>query len=46
MNNCCSKECIEIISLSDLKRKELRKGKRKSNKIFKKGRSPVLKFKQ
>ena len=46
MNNSCSKECVEIISLSDLKRKELRKGKRNSNKTFKKGRSPVLKFKQ
>ena len=46
MKNCCSKECVEIISLSDQKRKELRKGKKNSNKIFKKGRSPVLKFKQ
>ena len=46
MKNCCSKECIEIISLSDRKRKELRKGNKNSNKIFKKGRSTVLKFKQ
>ena len=46
MKNCCSKECVEIILLSDQKRKELRKGKKNSNKIFKKGRSPVLKFKK
>jgi len=46
MKNCCSKECVEIISLSDQKRKALRKGKKNSNKIFKKGRSPVLKFKK
>jgi len=46
MKNCCSNECIKIISLSDQERKELRKGKKNSNKIFKKGRSPVLKFKQ
>ena len=46
MKNCCSNECVEIISLSDQKRKELRKGKKNSNKIFKKGRSPVLKFKK
>ena len=45
MKNCCSNECIKIISLSDQERKELRKGKKNSNKIFKKGRSPVLKFK-
>ena len=46
MKNCCSNECIKIISLSDQERKELRNGKKNSNKIFKKGRSPVLKFKQ
>ena len=38
MKNCCSNECIKIISLSDQERKELRKGKKNSNKIFKKGR--------
>ena len=46
MKNCCSNECIKIISLSDQERKELRKGKKNSNKIFKKGRSNVLKFKK
>ena len=45
MKNCCSNECIKIMSLSDQERKELRKGKKNSNKIFKKGRSTVLKFK-
>ena len=46
MKNCCSYKCIKTISLSDQERKEQRKGKKNSNKIFKKGRSPVLKFKQ
>ena len=46
MKNCCSNKCIKIISLSDEERKEQRKGKKNSNKIFKKGRSPILKFKQ
>jgi len=46
MKNCCSNKCIKTISLSDQERKEQRKGKKNSNKIFKKGRSPVLKFKQ
>ena len=46
MKKCCSNKCIKIISLSDKERKEQRKGKKNSNKIFKKGRSPILKFKQ
>ena len=44
--NCCSEECQKIISLPVEKQKELRKGKGNSNKIFKKGRSEVLKFKK
>jgi len=45
MENCCSTACQEIIHLPYETQKELRKGKHASNKIFKKGRSEVLKFK-
>ncbi|MBD3638887.1 MAG: rhodanese-related sulfurtransferase [Crocinitomicaceae bacterium] len=44
MENCCSDECVDIIHLPEEKQKELRKGKTVSNKIFKKGRSPKLKY--
>ncbi len=44
MENCCSKECIEITHLSQEEQKKLRSGKGNSNKIFKKGRSEKLKF--
>ncbi len=46
MNNCCSDECKEIAALPFEEQKTLRKGKGNSNKIFKKGRSAVLKFKK
>lgn len=46
MDACCSDKCMEIHSLPYEKQKELRKGKSASNKIFKKGRSAVLKFKK
>ncbi|MFT5750544.1 MAG: UPF0176 protein [Flavobacteriales bacterium] len=46
MQNCCSTECIEIIQLSYEEQKALRSGKGNSNKIFKKGRSEKLKFKE
>ncbi len=46
MDNCCSDECKEVNALSAEEQKELRKGKHASNKIFKKGRSEVLKFKK
>ncbi|MDO3694102.1 rhodanese-related sulfurtransferase [Wenyingzhuangia sp. chi5] len=46
MNECCSDKCKEINALSYEEQKELRKGKSNSNKIFKKGRSEVLKFKK
>jgi len=46
MENTCSTDCQEIIQLSFEAQKELRKGKGNSNKIFKKGRSEVLKFKK
>ncbi|MGA1771658.1 MAG: rhodanese-related sulfurtransferase [Flavobacteriaceae bacterium] len=43
---CCSDTCQEIINLPKEQQKELRRGAHNSNKIFKKGRSSVLKFKQ
>ena len=46
MENTCSSNCQETIQLSFEEQKELRKGKGNSNKIFKKGRSEVLKFKK
>ncbi len=46
MNNCCSDDCKEIHALPYEEQKKLRKGKHASNKIFKKGRSEVLKFKK
>ena len=46
MNDCCSNECKEIHALPYEEQKALRKGKTVSNKIFKKGRSEVLKFKK
>ena len=46
MTNCCSSDCMEVIDLPWEDQKTLRKGKMDSNKIFKKGRSPVLKFKK
>jgi UPF0176 protein len=45
MNDCCSEDCMKINSLPYIEQKELRKGKGNSNKIFKKGRSKVLKYK-
>ncbi len=46
MNMCCSNECKETEALPYEEQKELRRGKSLSNKIFKKGRSEVLKFKK
>ncbi len=46
MNQCCSEECRMIVALPFEEQKRLRKGKTVSNKIFKKGRSAVLKFKK
>ncbi|SEC49613.1 UPF0176 protein [Tenacibaculum sp. MAR_2009_124] len=43
--NTCSKECQEVIQLSYEEQKALRRGKQASNKIFKKGRSETLKYK-
>ena len=46
MDNCCSVECQEIVALPFDVQKKLRKGITVSNKIFKKGRSEVLKYKK
>jgi UPF0176 protein len=46
MDNCCSTQCQEVHNLPWEEQKKLRKGKVVSNKIFKKGRSPVLKYKK
>lgn len=42
---CCSAECQQTIHLPEEEQRRLRKGLVKSNKIFKKGRSESLKFK-
>ena len=44
--SCCCNECQEIINLPLEIQKKLRRGTHTSNKIFKKGRSEVLKFKK
>ncbi len=46
MQGCCSTECQEIFNLPFEEQKALRKGTHNSNKIFKKGRSEVLKYKK
>jgi len=46
MEQCCSTECQEIIQLPYEEQKRLRSGAHNSNKIFKKGRSEKLKYKQ
>ncbi|SDM11955.1 oxygen-dependent tRNA uridine(34) hydroxylase TrhO [Kriegella aquimaris] len=46
MDDCCSLDCKEIHALPYEEQKKLRKGKEVSNKIFKKGRSAVLKYKK
>ncbi|AWX44602.1 UPF0176 protein [Flagellimonas maritima] len=46
MNDCCSLECQKVHNLPFEEQKRLRKGQKASNKIFKKGRSQVLKYKK
>jgi len=43
---CCSPDCQDIYNLPFEEQKTLRKGTHNSNKIFKKGRSEVLKYKK
>lgn len=45
MENCCSPECFEMIHLPLAEQIKLRKGQQVGNKIFRKGKSPALKFK-
>jgi UPF0176 protein len=44
MQGCCSTDCVGIINLSEEEQKALRKGLKNGNKIFKKGKSDVLLF--
>lgn len=46
MDNCCSTNCKDIVSLPYEKQKELRKGQGNSNDIFKKGRAEHLPHKK
>jgi len=46
MESCCSQKCINIIHLPEDEQKKWRQENTVSNKIFKKGRSPILKFKK
>ena len=45
MENCCSTECLEIIHLPEDEQVKLRKGKEVGNKVFRKGKSEDLTFK-
>lgn len=45
MENCCSAECLEITHLPEAEQIKLRRGKQVGNKIFKKGKSEALRFK-
>ena len=44
-DGCCSLDCQKIINLPYEKQKSLRKAKKNSHKVFKKGRSKALKYK-
>ena len=46
MKNCCSIECKHVSDLPFEKQKDLRKGKKNSNEIFKKGRGENLSINQ
>ncbi|MDC8102033.1 rhodanese-related sulfurtransferase [Chryseobacterium rhizosphaerae] len=45
MENCCSTECLETIHLPMEEQVKLRKGLQVGNKVFRKGKSDALKFK-
>ncbi|MCG9791961.1 oxygen-dependent tRNA uridine(34) hydroxylase TrhO [Flavobacterium algicola] len=45
MQGCCSQDCIDIIHLPEEEQKAVRRGVKNGNKIFKKGKSDVLTFK-
>ena len=46
MENCCSTECLEITHLSLEEQVKLRSGKQVGNKVFRKGKSDKLVYKQ
>jgi UPF0176 protein len=45
MEGCCSTECVDVIHLPEEEQKTIRRGIKNGNMIFKKGKSPVLTFK-
>jgi UPF0176 protein len=45
MEGCCSSECVDVIHLPEEEQKAIRRGLKNGNMIFKKGKSPVLTFK-
>jgi UPF0176 protein len=45
MEGCCSTECVDVIHLPEEEQKAIRRGIKNGNKIFKKGKSDVLTFK-
>ncbi len=45
MEGCCSTECVEIIHMPEEEQKAVRRGIMNGNKIFKKGKSDVLLYK-
>jgi UPF0176 protein len=45
MEGCCSSECVTTMHLPDEEQKAIRRGIKNGNKIFKKGKSAVLTFK-
>ena len=45
MEGCCSTECVSTIHLPEDEQKAIRRGIKNGNKIFKKGKSEVLTFK-
>jgi UPF0176 protein len=44
MQGCCSQDCVAVINLPENEQKAIRKGIKNGNKIFKKGKSDVLLF--
>ena len=45
MEGCCSTDCVAVIHLPEDEQKAIRRGIKNGNKIFKKGKSDVLTFK-
>ncbi|AWI25018.1 oxygen-dependent tRNA uridine(34) hydroxylase TrhO [Flavobacterium pallidum] len=45
MENCCSTDCVSVIHLPEEEQKEIRRGIKNGNMIFKKGKSDKLMFK-